>query len=50
MICATCCMACIEKRVHTEEEWKNHPYARHGFENGKWSHLDLEKEHQEKQV
>ena len=25
------CSACIAKRIHTEDDWKNHPLARHGF-------------------
>lgn len=39
------CPACSEKRVHTPEDWKNHPYAGHGFVHGHgWTHPDLEKE------
>ena len=30
------CPACIEKRVHTEDEWKqNHPHRHHGKGDGK---------------
>jgi hypothetical protein len=25
------CPACIVRRLHTEEEWKLHPFAGHGF-------------------
>ena len=25
------CSACTAKRIHTEDDWKNHPLARHGF-------------------
>jgi len=35
------CPACIEKRCHTEEEWKNHPMRRHGYSDGKWSKPEL---------
>jgi hypothetical protein len=35
------CPACIGKRCHTEEEWKNHPMRGHGFEDGKWSKPEL---------
>jgi hypothetical protein len=36
------CPACKEQRAHTDEEWKNHPFHRHGMtkEQG-WSHPDL---------
>lgn len=39
------CPACLERRVHTEEEWKHHKYRTHGFtpEQG-WTHPDLAKE------
>lgn len=37
------CPACESQRVHTAEEWKNHPFAGHGYvrEQG-WTHPDLE--------
>lgn len=35
------CPACIEKRLHTEQEWKNHPYRGHGISDGKPSREDL---------
>jgi hypothetical protein len=37
------CPACCERRVHSEEEWKFHPYRGHGFapEIG-WTHPDLD--------
>jgi hypothetical protein len=36
------CPACIEKRLHTPEEWRLHPLAGHGKNGGEgWSHLDL---------
>jgi hypothetical protein len=25
------CAACTEKRLHSEEEWKNHPHRGYGF-------------------
>ena len=25
------CPACLARRLHTEEEWKNHPYRTHGY-------------------
>ena len=36
------CPACVAKTQHTEEDWKNHPYAGHGYahEQG-WTHPDL---------
>jgi hypothetical protein len=36
------CAACDVKRLHTPEDWKNHPFAGHGFtrEQG-WTHPDL---------
>jgi hypothetical protein len=39
------CAACAEKRLHTPEEWKNHPYAGHGYtpEQG-WTHPALKAE------
>lgn len=37
------CRACQERRRHTEEDWKNHPYRGHGYtDNVGWSHPDLE--------
>jgi hypothetical protein len=41
------CPACIGRRVHTEEEWRNHPYRGHGMtrETG-WSHPELAAEAQ----
>jgi hypothetical protein len=37
------CPACENKRVHTPEDWKHHPYAGHGYQDGQgWSHRDLE--------
>jgi hypothetical protein len=37
------CPACTEKRVHTAEDWKHHPYAGHGYqERLGWTHPDLE--------
>lgn len=38
------CPACGEQRLHTEEEWKNHPFHKHGYtgEQG-WTHPDLGK-------
>lgn len=37
------CPACREKRIHTDEEWKNHPLRGHGFaDNRGWTHPDLE--------
>jgi hypothetical protein len=37
------CPACENKRPHSPEEWKNHPYAGHGYQDGQgWSHRDLE--------
>ena len=39
------CPACIAKLRHTPEDWKNHPYAGHGYQSGQgWSHPDLEEE------
>lgn len=40
------CAACMGERLHTAEEWKNHPLAGHGFtkESG-WSHPDAEVAH-----
>ena len=36
------CPACTEKRVHTPEDWKLHPYAGHGYqERLGWTHKDL---------
>lgn len=39
------CPACAEKRLHTTEDWKHHPYVGHGMtrEQG-WSHPDLKPE------
>lgn len=39
------CPACCGRRVHTEEEWKDHPFAGHGYtkEHG-WTHPALETE------
>jgi hypothetical protein len=35
------CPACAEGRVHTPEEWKNHPLAGHGLVAGRgWTHPD----------
>jgi hypothetical protein len=36
------CAACTEKRLHSEEEWENHPHRGHGFtrEQG-WSLPEL---------
>ncbi len=31
------CPACVEKRLHSEAEWENHPLARHGAFDGKWT-------------
>lgn len=44
----TPCPACESKRTHTDEEWKNHPLAGHGFtpETG-WTHPDAERLHNE---
>ncbi len=38
------CPACKEKRLHTPEDWKHHPYKGHGYtkECGGWTHPDLE--------
>lgn len=37
------CPACRERRVHTEEDWKLHPFRGHGVgADGKWTHPDLE--------
>ncbi len=38
------CPACIGKRCHTEQEWKNHPNAGHGCSEGKWSKPELAKD------
>jgi len=36
------CPACTEKRVHATEDWKQHPYAGHGYVSGQgWTHPDL---------
>ena len=36
------CPACTEKRVHATEDWKQHPYAGHGYVKGQgWTHPDL---------
>jgi hypothetical protein len=39
------CPACDAKRLHSEEEWKNHPLRGHGYtkEQG-WSHPALKAE------
>lgn len=38
----TWCSACQAKRLHTDEDWKQHPYKGHGFLKGQgWSHEDL---------
>jgi hypothetical protein len=36
------CKACVERGVHSPQDWLNHPYAGHGYnrEQG-WSHRDL---------
>lgn len=40
---ASLCPACAVKRFHTPEEWKNHPFAGHGFtKEAGWSHAGLE--------
>lgn len=32
------CPACLAKRLHSKEDWKNHPLAGHGFYSGQgWS-------------
>jgi hypothetical protein len=38
------CPACIEKRVHTAEEWRDyHPLAGHGYSEGQgWTRPDLD--------
>lgn len=40
------CAACMGERLHTAEEWKNHPLAGHGYtkESG-WSHPDAKLAH-----
>jgi hypothetical protein len=35
------CPACIGKRCHTAEEYKNHPMRGHGCSDGKWSKPEL---------
>jgi hypothetical protein len=36
------CPACIDKRLHTPEDWAHHPYATHGYVSGHgWTHPDL---------
>jgi hypothetical protein len=35
------CPACHFKRLHTAEDWKNHPWAGHGYNGTSWSHPDL---------
>lgn len=37
------CPACKDKRLHTEADWKHHPYKGHGYakEQGGWTHPDL---------
>jgi hypothetical protein len=35
------CPACDNKRLHGPAEWKNHPYAGHGFNGTVWTHPDL---------
>lgn len=43
-IANTDCAACRERRVHSEDEWKNHPHSGHGLgADGKWTHPELEK-------
>jgi hypothetical protein len=32
-------------RCHTEEEWKNHPLAGHGFNGSAWTHPDAKAAH-----
>jgi len=40
------CSACEFKRVHRPEEWRNHPWAGHGYqERLGWSHPDLAVQH-----
>jgi hypothetical protein len=41
------CPACMGERVHSAEEWKNHPLARHGYakEIG-WTHPEAERLHE----
>ena len=37
------CPACESKRLHTPEDWAQHPYAGHGYVPGHgWTHPDLE--------
>ena len=36
------CPACESKRLHTTEDWAQHPYAGHGYVPGHgWTHPDL---------
>jgi len=36
------CPACADKRLHTLEDWAQHPYAGHGYVAGQgWTHPDL---------
>ena len=38
------CPACLEKRLHTHEDWRNHPLAGHGYapELG-WTHPEAQR-------
>jgi len=44
------CPACIEKRVHSEPEWKNHPNAGHGFDGSKWTKPELAPDFQKSEI
>jgi hypothetical protein len=36
------CVACRSQSVHTENDWKHHPFRGHGYVGqGGWSHPDL---------
>jgi hypothetical protein len=35
------CPACAAKRLHTPEDWAQHPLAGHGFNGTLWTHPDL---------
>ena len=44
------CAACIQKRVHSIEEWKNHPNAGHGFDGSKWTKPELAPDFQKSEI